>query len=261
LETSQQELPEEGELVFITVKEITPHGVYVVLEEYDGIQAFLHVSEIAQGWVKNIYRFVRLGQKIVLKVIKVNKSRQEVNVSRRQVTPSERRKKIVATKQIEKAKKIMEQVQNKTGIDNDTIMKYSDNIIDEFGSLYRGLEEISKDGQKFQKKLNFPEDFFNVLEPIVKERVTPPSVEKKGTIQLTSKLPNGIAQIKSALLQAEKVKTDGAKVKITYIGSPKYQISVQAENYKIAEKVLENCLQIIRESVDKKTGNFVFLRA
>jgi translation initiation factor 2 subunit 1 len=47
--TEVQELPEVGEIVVATVTKIMDQGAYVSLDEYNNIQGFLHISEIATG--------------------------------------------------------------------------------------------------------------------------------------------------------------------------------------------------------------------
>ena len=88
-----KQMPESGELVVATIKEVTGHGAYVSLDEYKNMTAFLHISEIATGWIRNIERYVRPKQKTVLKVIRVDKTRVEVNLSLKQVSGEERKSK------------------------------------------------------------------------------------------------------------------------------------------------------------------------
>ena len=68
MSTEQQELPETGEIVIATITKISDHGAYVTLDEYDKIQGFLHVSEIAPGWVRKVNKYVKEGEKKVLPV-------------------------------------------------------------------------------------------------------------------------------------------------------------------------------------------------
>ena len=55
--------PEEGELVVVTVHSVKQNGADVSLDEYEGVDGFIFIGEIASGWIKNIRRFVREGQR------------------------------------------------------------------------------------------------------------------------------------------------------------------------------------------------------
>ena len=60
MSTEVQEMPEQGEIVLATVTKVMDHGAYVTLDEYDNLQGFLHVSEIAPGWIRSVNRFVKI---------------------------------------------------------------------------------------------------------------------------------------------------------------------------------------------------------
>ncbi|MHC1564487.1 MAG: S1 RNA-binding domain-containing protein, partial [Candidatus Hecatellaceae archaeon] len=85
-----EELPEPGELVIATVNKITGYGAYLGLDEYGGIEGFLHISEVSTSWVRNIRDYVRPGQKLVLKVLRVNRERRHIDLSLRRVSGKEK---------------------------------------------------------------------------------------------------------------------------------------------------------------------------
>ncbi|NWG09234.1 MAG: translation initiation factor IF-2 subunit alpha [Nitrososphaerales archaeon] len=253
-------LPEEGELVLVTVRNITSHGVYVSLDEYGGVNGFLHISEISTGWVRKIDRYVRQGQKIVLKVIRVSKTRKEVDLSLRQVTGEERREKLIELKRAEKANSIMELLESKLTLSSDAGKKYRELLVEEFGSLYDAVEEVSRKGVRALQKLNLPEDYALNLEAIAKEKIVITKVGIYGMMEIKSHLSDGAEVIRSTLLDVENLKSGGAEINIRYIGSPKYRIEVKAENYKIAEKALDTAIQRVKESIEKKGGSVFFKR-
>ena len=151
------ELPDRGEIVLCTVREITPHGIYVDLDEYNNMNGFLHISEISTGWVRNIDRVAKVQQKLVLKVIRAERSRREVDLSLRQVTNEEKRNKLIEWKQKERATTIMAMVKKKLGLDDGQFNEIVVKLEKEYGTLYDALEAASKKGEKAFASLELPE--------------------------------------------------------------------------------------------------------
>ena len=259
-EETQQEIPEEGEVVIASVKEITDHGAYVALDEYGNLPAFLHKSEITTGWVKHIERYVSVGQKAVLKVVRINKARRQVDLSLRQVSGEERKEKLIQVKKHEKARGILEIVKNKAQLNDTDSLKYMGMLEEEFGSAYDALEQLARTGADALRKISLPSKYIEILAEAAREKIVFPTVEVKGIIEIKTEQPSGINIIKDSLNSAQLVKSGGSKVTITYMGAPKYRIAVEAENYKIAERALEQAVEKVRDHIQKKKGQFAFSR-
>ena len=73
--------PSEGELVVAVVREVKQNGAYVDIDEYDGIEGFIFIGEIASGWIKNIRAFVRPGQRLICKVLRKRKDNKSLELS------------------------------------------------------------------------------------------------------------------------------------------------------------------------------------
>lgn len=247
--SNEKPMPEGGEVVVCTVREITSHGIYVNLDQYDGINGFLHVSEITTGWVRNIERVAKVSQKLVLKVIRANKVRREIDLSLRQVTNEERRAKVIEWKREERAIAIMGVVKKKLGLDDAQARSLKEKLEDQFGTLYEVFEMAARKGERGLSPLGLPEKVAKVIAETAAEKIVPPSYEVGALVEISSKSPNGIEQVKKTLLAAAS--SPPAEVRITYAGAPRYRVRVTADDYKQAEKALDGVLEKIKDGVGK----------
>lgn len=250
-------IPEEGDIVFANVKQVTNHGAYVALEEYGDLTGFLHISEIATGWIRNIERYVRPGQKIVLKVIRVNKARSEVDLSLKQVSGEEKKSKIIEVKKNEKANAFMKIIQDKTHLSKEQIKEIEEKILTKYDYVYDLFEAVAKKGIDVLDIFEFPADVNKTIE-VESSKISLAHVEIRGIIEISSHKPNGVDIIKSIL---GNVETKGnTKILITYIAAPKYRLVVAADNFKMAEKSLNNCIEKVKLAIENEEGHFNFIR-
>ena len=100
-----------------------------------------------------------------------------------------------------------------------------------------------------------------VIEAIEHEskKIQIPYIEVRAVLEIVVKKGNGIDIIKSILVSVEGSKNN-SKIDITYVGAPKYRITVTAENFKIAEKVLNQAIEKIKSHIVKNGGTFKFFR-
>lgn len=251
-------LPERGDIVLCTVREITSHGIYVDLDEFDGMNGFLHISEISTGWVRNIDRVAKVGQKLVLKVVRAEKSRREVDLSLRQVTNEERRNKLIEWKQKEKAVTILSMVKKKLAMDDRQYSELVGKLQDEYGTIYEALENASKKGEKVFASMGLPPEVVTEMVTTATEKIASPKYEVGSIVEMSSNAPDGISQIKKALAVGLNASTV-AEIKMTYVGAPRYRVRVTAEDYKQADKVMGSVLQKMEEAIGKH-GSFTSKR-
>lgn len=252
--------PEVGDLVIATVEEVTDFGAYVKLDEYDK-KGLLHISEISSSWIRNIHDFIREGQKVVLKVLRVDIEKEHVDLSLRRVTKRERIEKIMVWKTDRKAETLLRSVAEKTGLSIDEVYEKAGTPMEKEYGLYEGFEKVVKDGIGALTKIGIPEDLATVIVEIAKERMHVPMVKVKGVVELRTTNPEGVKIIKEAFLNAKKAeKSREGKVRFYVIAAPKYCIEVMAENYKSAEAVLQRVSENIISNIDKAGGQGVFRR-
>ncbi len=255
--TTVQDFPEVGEIVVSTVTRIMDQGAYVTLDEYNNIQGFLHVSEIATGWIRNVEKFLKVGEKKVLLVKRVDPARSEIDLSLKQVSADQKKKKLLEIKRAEKEKALIDNLKSKSNLTKSEIEKIESILTDKFGSMYDAFSEVSARGISILEQLKLPPKALSVIEEL-SSKIQVPHVEIRGVLDITCPKPDGIEIIKNTLLKAMENKK--VNVSITYVGAPKYRLVIAAQNFKEAEKELKPTLEDIESSIGKKGGTFKFTR-
>lgn len=260
----RKELPNVGEYVVATVREIFDYGAYVTLDEYNDLEAYLPWSEVASRWVRNIRDVIRENQKIVVKVIRVNRRRKTVDVSLKKVPENEKRKKMLWWKRYLKASKIIELVAEKIGKSiEDAYKEVIWRLEDYYGDPLLGLEEAVLRGPDALREAGVPEEW---IEPVYNEalrHIKVKMVKIKGLLFLRSYESDGVDRIKKILLSAKEIldKAGGnVRGRIYLLGSPRYVIEITAPEYKEAEKVLKKVLTTIENLAKELKVEYRFER-
>ena len=254
--TTVQNFPEVGEIVISTVTRIVDQGAYVALDEYNNVQGFLHVSEIATGWIRNVAKFLKVGEKKVLLVKRVDSRRSEIDLSLKQVSSDQKKKKLLEIKRGEKEEALIENLKSRIKLSEADIEKLENVLVEKFGSVYDAFSEVSAKGISVLDNLSIPPKTLTIIAELG-SKIQVPHVEIRGIFELTSTKSNGIEIIKQALTDSI---SNRKEVSVTYIGAPKYRITLAAPNFKEAEKELKPILASVQDMIEKKGGTFKFTR-
>ena len=242
--TVTTEYPEVGDLVVASVARVVDYGAYVKLDEYDGVEGLIHISEIASTYVKNIRVHVREGQKLVLKVLRVSPQRAQVDLSLRRVTGREKSEKMLEWKKVKKADSIVKGAAERLKIGEEDLSKIRSTLNEKFDNPYDAFEEAIDEGEEIFTKLGISEEWAKVLTDVARSKIRLEKAKVTGTVELTCVKTDGVEAIKQALHSAKKVKKSrGTTIKIYTIGSPRYRLEVRSKEITDAQATLNLAIE------------------
>ncbi len=229
-----------------------PYGAFCILPEYNNLEAFLHVSEVAPRWIKNIHEFISEGQRYVVKVHHIDREKNQVDVSIKRVSEEEKKLKLELMQNEKRGAKLLELSVEaaKAGVDAPTARK---EIEAHFDDVYSCFKEVSLKGEDALKKVDLPKPLKAKIVEIAQKSIKKPVVEVHAIVTLVCYNPEGISSIRSAL----KVEDE---VSVHYLGAPRYKISLSAPDYKSGEKRLLAVLEHIKTYSQKNNCDFKFDR-
>ena len=258
---SKPEWPEYGDLIIATIESVMDYGAYANLDEYKK-KGFLHISEISSARIRNVRDYVREGQKMVLKVLRVDIEKGHIDLSLRRVTKRERIEKIKSWKKERKADALLNAIAEKAGIPvHEVYQKVGVPLEEKFGILYEGFEKVVKDGIEMLTKLGIPEDLAQIITQVAEERIKIKMVKVRGVLEIRCVKPNGVKCIQESFAASKKAqKARDAKIEFYVIAAPKYCLEVSADNWKRAEELLDKVSESIITNIVKVGGTGTFKR-
>ena len=232
--------PDPGELVVGRIEEIEDFGVFADMLEYEDKRGLCHISEVASGWIKNFRDHVNEGQTVVAKVLEVDESSQQVDLSIKDVNDHQRKEKIQEWKNEQKADNWMELAFGED-LEDETYAAIANEFLAEFGSMYDGFEQAAIHGQEALEDTDLDEEEVERIVETARENVSVPYVNVTGYVDLSVPSADGVDVVREALQAAEGNGEipEEVELEVTYVGSPEYRIRVRAPDYKTAESHLE----------------------
>ncbi|WP_255191685.1 translation initiation factor IF-2 subunit alpha [Natronobeatus ordinarius] len=253
--------PDTGELVVGKIDEIEDFGVFVDLEEYEDKRGLIHISEVASGWIKNVRDHVREGQIVVCKVLDVDESHEQIDLSLKDVNDHQRSDKIQDWKNEQKADNWMELAFGED-IGSEQYISIANELLGAHGSLYDGFKQAAIHGHEALENTDLADDEVDAIVETARENVSVPYVNVTGYVDLENPDPSGVDGVREALKAAEGNGDvpEEIELEVTYVGAPEYRIKVRAPNYKAAESALEESARRAVAAIGEHGGDGEFHR-
>ncbi len=216
------------------------YGAYCELQEYKK-DAYLPISEIASGWIKNIHEFIKEGQKTVGKVLSVDKQKNTIDISLKKATQKEKDDKLNEFNLEKRYEKLFDQA-----IINSKQEQKKDKIKEELGNKFITYTNLFNTLLEDNKAIDFIKNkgFAEALLEIISKNIKPKKYIVSYTVELKIIDPKeSIKKIKALLLEINKLGID-----ILYLGAPKYRFTAEGQDYISAEEKIKESKKILEKN-------------
>ncbi|MEM4591403.1 MAG: S1 RNA-binding domain-containing protein [Nitrososphaerota archaeon] len=250
--------PQQGELVVGTVSRVMRHGVIVRLEEYEGLEAFVPLSEISLKWVRNIRDYLREGQRTVFRVVRSSPTNLQVDVSLRRVTQKERAEKMAEWNRAMKVARMLSILAEKAGVDRSVIDEglvkpAAERRVD----LYSIMEDVAA-GDEPPPWVNLPQQVKEVFIDLCKKEIKKTVTVAKFIVKLYAGKA-GIDALRRAAQETVNLARSGEKLSVTVIGPPKYLLRVEASTPERVEELKQLAISKMSEIISGVKGEVALL--
>ena len=243
--------PEVGDYVVITITDVEKNSVYAELDEYDGMEGIIHISELARDWVQDAGKEVDEGEKTVAQVVEDEGGTLDLSLKR--VNPSQKRETMEKWNKEKKAEDFLEDLADELEQDKQNL--YEDVVFPlqkEFGTSFHGFELAV--GKKEKMEEIFGEEVADALAEVAENNINLKQEKLEGDLEVSFDQGNGIDRIRDALDSRE-----GVEVK--YVSAPEYSITAWGRNQELAKERMDEAVEDFREKVEDLGGKFEFSRA
>ncbi|KAH8799697.1 translation initiation factor 2, alpha subunit [Xylogone sp. PMI_703] len=254
----EEKFPEVDSFVMVNVKQIAEMGAYVKLLEYDNIDGMILLSELSRRRIRSIQKLIRVGRNEVVVVLRVDKEKGYIDLSKRRVSPEDIVKCEERYNKSKMVHSIMRHVAEKT---NHPIEDLYERIAWPLNKKYgHSLDafKLSITNPDVWQDINFPDDVVSgELKSYIGKRLTPQPTKVRADVEVTCFEYDGIDAVKEALRKAEARNTADNQVKVKLVSPPLYVLTNTCLEKQTGISTLEAAIQDIKKSIEESKGSCV----
>lgn len=228
----EEKYPDIDSFVMVNVKQIAEMGAYVKLLEYDNIDGMILLSELSRRRIRSIQKLIRVGRNEVVVVLRVDREKGYIDLSKRRVSPEDM---VKCEERYNKSKTvhlIMRHVAEKTQTPIETLYEtIAWPLNRRYGHALDAFKLSITNPEVWNDITFFSQPVSDELKLYISKRLTPQKIKVRTDIEVTCFAYDGIAAIKAALRtaeednEAEAEKTHGVVVKVRLVSPPLYVLT------------------------------------
>mmetsp|Transcript_11705 Transcript_11705/g.17646 ORF Transcript_11705/g.17646 Transcript_11705/m.17646 type:complete len:332 (+) Transcript_11705:77-1072(+) len=252
----EQQYPEIESLVMVTVRHIAEMGAYVSLLEYNGIEGMILLSELSRRRIRSINKLIRVGRHEVVMVLRVDKEKGYIDLSKRRVSPED----VAALEErYNKAKTVHSVLRHLA----DTHKYYLEDLYEKIGwPLYRKyghaydafkLALLDEEEDPFAS-IDVSQPMKDELRMYIRRRLAPQPIKVRADVEVSCFTYEGIEAIREALFAGMALSTENSQIKCKLIAPPIYVLSLTTLDKDSGLALLNKAIDVINSSITSMGG-------
>lgn len=252
----ENQYPDAEDLVIVQVKNVAEMGAYVSLLEYNGIEGMILLSELSRRRIRSINKLIRVGRTEIVVVLRVDKEKGYIDLSKRRVSPEDIAKCEEKYNKSKAVHSIMRHVSETCKIKQEDLYKqFGWDLYKRFGHAYDAFKLVIQEPEKVLAPYDIDDKVKKALLSNISRRLTPQPIKLRADIEVTCFAYEGIDAIKEALRAGEALSTEEMQIKIKLVAPPLYvMMTTSLEKEGGIAKLNEACAAITT-AVEKHGGS------
>ncbi|KAI8893413.1 eukaryotic translation initiation factor 2 alpha subunit-domain-containing protein [Globomyces pollinis-pini] len=254
----EERFPEVETCVMVNVRQITDIGTYVHLLEYNNIEGMILLSELTRRRIRSIQKLVRIGKNEVAVVMRVDKEKGYIDLSKRRATPEDIAECEERYNKSKAVHSIMRHVADRVNMDLEELYTlYCWPLYKQYGHAYEAFKMVIVDPDSVLNTLDIPEHIKKELVNGIRRRLTPQPIKIRADVECSCFGYEGIDAVKAALTAGEQCSTEDVNIKIRLVAPPLYVLSTYCIDKNLGINLMEQAIAKIEEVVKSHTGSLV----
>lgn len=255
----EQKFPEVDDVVMVNVRSIAEMGAYVTLSEYNNIEGMILLSELSRRRIRSIQKLIRVGRSECVVVLRVDKEKGYIDLSKRRVSAEEAKKCEEKFNKGKQVNSILRHVAEITKADIEQLYQNSAWKLDKkFGGpakSYDALRLAITENPGIFDEIELEESLKDTLIDNIRRRLTPQPVKIRSDVEVACYAYEGINAVKDALRAGLAVSEEDLQVKINLIAPPLYVVTTVSLDKEKGVEILQKALDAIKAVITEKKGS------
>eukprot|EP00842_Homolaphlyctis_polyrhiza_P007042 jgi/Hompol1/927/HPOL_005463-RA len=254
----ENKYPEVDSLAMVNVRQIAEMGAYVHLLEYNNIEGMILLSELSRRRFRSIQKLIRVGRNEVVVVLRVDKEKGYIDLSKRRVSAEDVTKYEDHFNKSKAVHGIMRHVAEKMSLDlEDLYVQFGWPLYKKYGHAYDAFKLAINDPESVLGGFTLSPELKRELISNIRRRLTPQAIKIRADIECTCYGYEGIDAIKAALLAGEACSTPSVPIKITLVAPPLFVMLTNSLDKSEGISRLEMAISKIEEVIKANNGNLI----